>query len=835
MTILRLTIPLSLFLLLLPQPLSSQPVRERRITHTSYSDFVPGWCPTDQAPVVELSGAVSAQTTSYGGRALPKPQLDNEVEFREFPQPGGLFAISDAPFEVDTLWQYRRTGTSRTLQWRRWGRLPVSDTPRWLVIAHGSLWITGGGAGGSTSVYRTDANASTSDWSVAATLPRGTVPTDFLLTAEDRLAIPARNQNGSEVTLLGDFTADGKSISLSEGRMRSRRFGSRDARPPGVFMNTFSLSASARVTRLEWTTLEGSETGIRLRYRCSPADNQPYGGWSRLRRRSPIHVGRVCKNLEYQILFPTRVRGFASVDTVTLVYEEPQEEIAETPGGQEAGGTGGGDSEESADSSVAEDTETESRTQIAAAEDAGAEDSSGAVPENAADSQSAPGAEDASASSEQRETATKNTPPTSNQPGESSTPDAPPTGQPVQATQESPAASEGTQEQAPSGRPQAAGQAGEVPAESVSPSPSTSQDNERGTPGAGAPEPGGDAPGAGESPSGASVGGAPGGGAGGTGAAGNSSGGAAAGGGGGAAGLGGVADAEGDGAGMAPGSGVTEPGGSINETEGAESDVSGETGGVASGGGDTAGGTAGGDAGNKGGSGGGRNAGGGMGDENNSLLFSEREREAGDNLISASSALDATTSLYSISEGGWIPGADLLKTEDGSWRPIWPWVAGIAAAGALWWMMARRRKQRRKRTEVVRMLSTPRPTRDSLDSRLDRYIENDDFSFDREGGRGRNRNRHSRNDATLDPTQWEMSTPSSPVSFAPTEEPLRPPPTSEKPKERRRNPIVGGRAQRQAFPGPEESLNPQRPAAPARSSFFGLGLPPFFYLFRRQR
>lgn len=349
----RFLVLLTIAELFAPQFSGSQPVRERRLTHTSYKDFLFGWCPKDQAPVVDLRGLVRGEVTAFGGRALPKPRGEEIQEWKRSPQPGRLYATAQQPNELDALWLYHRPNFTGPLRWSLWSQLPVSDTPRWIVTAHGSLWTTGGG-GLESFVQRADETSRGGPWVMVANLLDGAKPEGFFLTGDDQIAIPARLRSGETIALVGDFTGDGKSVSIKGVRqIRARRFQFGSGRLPAIYMNRFTLGGSVRVERLEWTLTDGSQGDVRVRYRCASSKDQPFEGWSSLSRTSPINIGKLCNYCEYQIVFPAGFGGSLEVDEVALVYEEREEDLAAVPGSSASGTVGGLESESEPQTSTA--------------------------------------------------------------------------------------------------------------------------------------------------------------------------------------------------------------------------------------------------------------------------------------------------------------------------------------------------------------------------------------------------------------------------------------------------------------------------------------------------
>ncbi|MFH1738773.1 MAG: hypothetical protein ABIH23_07175, partial [bacterium] len=267
----------------------SQSVQESRLTHTSYRDFLSGWSPNNRAPIIQTRGAVSAEVTAFGGRALPRPRGQEAQSWTEFPQPGRLYGASHQAGELDRLWLYQRIGFTGPLRWRSWGSLPVSDTSRWIVVAHGSFWTTTGVKGQDSSIERAEERTYESPWSVVTALPQRARPTGLSLTTDGQLAIPSQLPSGNSTAFIAEFTGNGKSIVIEQ--VRRIKTGSSGGRLPGMYNNRFSLGAQVRVNRLEWTLVEGSAGDVRVRYRCAPSDDEKYDGWSVPKRSSPIHIG----------------------------------------------------------------------------------------------------------------------------------------------------------------------------------------------------------------------------------------------------------------------------------------------------------------------------------------------------------------------------------------------------------------------------------------------------------------------------------------------------------------------------------------------------------------
>ena len=563
--------------------------------------------------------------------------------------------------------------------------------------------------------------------------------------------------------------------------------------PATITTDSFTLAGSARVARIEWTPVEGSDGGIQLRYRCASTDNQPYGGWTSLSRRSPVFVGRVCKNVEYQIVFPSRTRGFAAVDEVTLVYEEREEDLAEAPGGSSPDGAGGSDSSDPTDTETAEDSGAQSGTQVAAAETGGSGESSSPGGGSAGESQAPPDAAAPDVASEPPPAESASPLPSAEQADSA----APPGSQPEQAAPQSgpqPAPSEAPQGQPPTGQALPPGQPPQpVPedASNTQPPPGAQQEipntAEAGVPSGagGVPGPGGARGAAGPAP------------AGGDNAAGSG------------APTGSAGEAGGTGS---PGGGVEQAGGEIGEAEGEGSALGGGIESPAGGNGQTAGGVNNGDGvggdDTAGGAGGGPGGAGGQ----TTALSQGRSGLAGAEQASASPLLNATSSLSGLSDGGWIPGLDLLKTEDGSWRPMWPWILGIGVVGTTWWFLSRRKRKKRERTALVRSLLSARGTGAPIGSSS--YESFDDGFFNRKGGGRRSRERLDAQ--TLDPTEWEIGPPSSRVSFDYEENGFETPPSSRQAQNRSRKPGARIPRLRQASSEPENPQQSRRPAAPPR-------------------
>ncbi len=336
-----------------------QIVRESRLVQTNYRDFLGGWSPHGHAPVIDLGGAVDAEVTAFGGRALPKPSKLQVGDWREFPQPGFLFATNHLPREVDTLWIYDRAGFGGPLRWRRWGILPVIDTVRWLVAAHGSIWTTRGAGGEARTILRSEPGSPGSGWTDMASLPHGIQPTRMFLTSDGNLGLIAETSSGGRAAYLGEFTGNGRSLKVRPvQRMKDE---SDTGQSPAIYHQRFSLGASVRLSRLEWKMTNESSGSVLVRLRCASGEDDVYGEWSSFRRLSPIQIGKMAAYCEYQIVFPKFLRGDTAVDEVALVYEEEEEEDPGAQVSSSGGGTGssGGDSESDEPQPVVLDFESE--------------------------------------------------------------------------------------------------------------------------------------------------------------------------------------------------------------------------------------------------------------------------------------------------------------------------------------------------------------------------------------------------------------------------------------------------------------------------------------------